>query len=160
MHQRYARGEVLNEKLSKANLDHKRAFKTSGGKTVFGGGGIMPDIYIPLDTSAYTPMYRELYATGTINEYVYSTLVRTIKPTSLNSFITQYSLTNSQFEQLMALARAKNINTSAREIALSKGEIEKGIKAILAQYFYGDEGYFRVVNSSDQVVTKALSILK
>ena len=160
VHQRYAKGEVLNEKLSKANLDQKRAFKTSGGKTVFGGGGIMPDVYIPLDTNAYTPMYRELYATGTISEYVYSTLIRNVKPTSLNALISQYSLTNNQFEQLMALARVKNIKTSSEEIALSRGEIAQGVKALLAQYYFGDEGYFRVVNSSDLAVKKALSILK
>ncbi len=160
VHQRYTRGEVLDEKLSKASLDRKQSYKTASGRTVFGGGGISPDLYIPLDTSGYTPMYRELFSTGAINEFVYGSLVREIRPRSMTDFVNSFSMTRNQFQRLLDLARRKKIRISPGETAQSRKEIENGVKALTAQYFFGNEGYFRVVNSSDPVVRKAMSVIK
>lgn len=160
VHERYTKGEVLDENLSKANLDRQHAYKTSSGKTVFGGGGIMPDIYIPLDTTGYTPMYRQLYASGILNEFVYSRMIREIDPISIVDFVSSYSVPEQHFKELMALAREKKVRVTSAEIALSRKEIEQGVKALLAQYYFGDEGFFRVVNAADKAVLKALAVLK
>ncbi len=160
VHDRYTRGEVLDEKLSKASLDQKHVYKTSSGRTVFGGGGIMPDLYVPLDTSGYTGMYRQLFSSGTINEFVYSDLIREVRPGQLFEFVKGFSMSDKQFRRLLDMAGRKKIRVTPAETETSRKEIEQGVKALLAQYFYGDEGYFRVVNATDPVVAKALTVLK
>ncbi|MBC7652977.1 MAG: hypothetical protein H7098_00720, partial [Oligoflexus sp.] len=49
----------------------KQKYKTSKGKTVYGGGGIMPDIFVPLDTTDITPFYQKINEKGLITQYVY-----------------------------------------------------------------------------------------
>lgn len=157
LHQRFTSGEVTNGKhKDAAQVDKKRVFKTSRGKSVFGGGGITPDINIPLDTTAYTGFYRELYTSGTINEFVYDFLIRDIDHAPLGRFIADFTISHQQFQKLLAMAASKNIKYTRTDVALSQEELKHNLKALAAQYFYGDEGYFRVINSTDPAVEKAL----
>lgn len=160
LHQRYTDGEVVAEQVKTMQLDKKDSYKTSSGKDVYGGGGIMPDIYIPLDTSAYTAFYKELYSTGAVSEYVYNNLVKQLKPASMDQFMTDFSVSEKQFQHLLNLAHVKKVRYSEAEVALSREEIRRNLKALAAQYFFGDEGYFRVTNSSDPAIQKALAELK
>ena len=68
-------GKHINDSISK-----QQTFTTKGGKVVYGGGGITPDIYVPVDTSAYTPYYYELSAKGVINDFVFKYLSTNKKP--------------------------------------------------------------------------------
>jgi hypothetical protein len=60
----------------------------------------------------------------------------------------------------MDMGRKKKIKVTPEEMVLSKREIEQGVKALLGQYYFGNEGYFRVVNTADPAVLKAVALLE
>jgi carboxyl-terminal processing protease len=75
---RYQHGEMLTADSIHNSKD--KIYKTNGGKTVYGGGGISPDIFVPVDTSVFTRSVARLYLEGRFNNFVYQYYIR---PSSL-----------------------------------------------------------------------------
>jgi carboxyl-terminal processing protease len=121
----------------------------------------MPDIYIPVDTSGYTSVYYSLSAKGVMNELVFNYLVKTNpKFASSEEIVKNFKLTDPDIKKIIQLATAKNIKVSEKQIELSRKEIETQIKALFARYYFGDEGYYKALNSGDQAIARSLEVLK
>ncbi len=160
---RYKNGELASDgkNLSDTLFDKKKTFTTKSGKVLYGGGGIMPDIYVPVDTSGYTSVYYALGAKGILNELVFNHLVKTNpKFVSSDDIIKTFKLADPDLKKIIQLAAAKKIRITEKQIELSRKEIETQIKALFARYYFGDEGYYKALNSGDQAIARSLEVLK
>lgn len=135
-------------------------FKTASGRVVFGGGGVMPDIYVPVDTVGHTPLYYSLSSKAVLNELVYSYLIKKARPTSLKDFLDKFSLSNNQYKQLQVLAERKKIKFTPEELKEANGPIMLDIRALLARFYFGEDAYYRVLNETDNMIEKSLAVLK
>jgi carboxyl-terminal processing protease len=158
---RYKNGELASDgKLNDTILSKQPKFTTKSGKVLYGGGGITPDIYIPLDTSGYTTFYRNLMAKGILNDYAFNYIPKSRAEGNLNMFINAFKLDETTFSKLISLADKRGIKASLNEIEISKQSISRTVKALLAKYYYGDLGYYKALNMDDKAIAKSLTVLE
>jgi carboxyl-terminal processing protease len=128
---------------------------------VYGGGGIMPDIYVPIDTSGYTPYYYDLNAKGVINEFVFKYLaLNSTRYKKIDQLLSDFKLTPSGYQQLKQMAADQGVIGNETQTALSRNLIETDLKALLARYFFGDEGFYKALNAEDRVIARSMEVLK
>lgn len=160
---RYKSGELVSDgrNISDSLYDKKKTYTTRSGKVLYGGGGIMPDIYIPVDTSGYTDLYYSLSGKGVLNDMVFSYLVKNYPAfKSAEEVFKNFRLTDPDIRQLTRMAAEKNIPVAGSQLQVSRKEIETQLKALLARYYFGDEGYYKALNSGDRVIARSLEVLR
>lgn len=162
---RFERGESINR--DSIHFMESLLYKTMiKGRDVYGGGGIMPDIFIPADTSFYSNYYATLLRRGVILEYTnnFSDKYREALLPKFPDFIQfnqGYHISDSFMDDFISFATSKGIEFNEQEYLKSKEEILIYFKALIARSLYGNTAYFRVINSSnDRVFQAALDYIK
>ena len=137
-------------------------YKTPKGKIVYGGGGIMPDYFVPIDTSAFTSYYREITSKGLIYKFAltYSDEHRKELSTlqtfdKINTFLENKNIS----EKFFKYADGKNIKKSRHDIRLSEHAVNTRLKAYIARNIIDNQGYFPIIREIDNDLKKAVQIL-
>ena len=138
-------------------------YRTLKGRTVYGGGGIMPDIFVARDTSKYTPYLTKVINYGYIYQFAFQYTDR--NRTKLNGFKTWQDMDNyltaeNLLNEFTTFAAAKGVAPNAREIGISKELISNQIKAYIIRNILGDNGFYPILYKNDEAVKKALESLK
>jgi len=156
---RFLDGEELNADSIKN--DTTKIFKTVGGRKVYGGGGITPDVFVPLDTTGYATDAK-MYMDGTLESFGYKYYLQhqaqlNAYSSSIN-FANNFSLTEDDWKQFVAFASKDSIalNTVSTK---EKASIEDSIKSYIARQAWRNEGFFEAQNTNDPVVKKAMEVL-
>lgn len=156
---RYEHGEIINS--DSLHRKAEKTFKTSGGKTVYGGGGITPDVYVPVDTSLFTHAVTKLYLDGRFNAFIYQYYIAHLPQFNQYNnpleFAQKFNNTDDAWEQLVNYALKDSIYLSAVP-ASDKKDIEERIKAYLARLKWRSEGFYEVYNQYDPVFQKAKAL--
>ncbi len=158
---RFHDGETFS--ADSVKYDKTQIFKTKAGKTVYGGGGISPDYFIPLDSGSISLTTAKIYAKGTISNFTYkyylqnqSTLNAFKSTTDFNSRFV-FSDTDWQYFTSFANKDSIALNTIT---TIEKSKLINTLKAALARQLWRTEGLYEVQNTTDNAVKKALEILK
>ncbi|MEZ0483411.1 S41 family peptidase [Fibrella aquatica] len=148
--------------------DPKSVFKTDKGRTVYGGGGITPDYFVPRDSSWQTAYLGQLYAKNIIREYALSYANENrarLEKMPFAEFDKAVNLNDGQLEALNKAAIADGVKFNAAEFARSKNYIRIQTKALIARYVYqrANKGgqnneFYRVMNTADNTYVKALTL--
>jgi carboxyl-terminal processing protease len=160
---RYHNGELFYADSIHYSKDQK-TYKTKIQKrTVYGGGGIVPDIFVPLDTSIFTRSVTQLYLDGRFNNFVYKYYIDKVnlfdQYKSPSDFAARYQNSADVWNQLINEAMKDSIKL--RNIPESdKRNIQNQIKAYLARLKWRTQGYYQVSNSFDPAIEKAREVLK
>ncbi|MDR2627798.1 MAG: S41 family peptidase [Dysgonamonadaceae bacterium] len=162
---RYNHGEMMNAD----NIHFPDSLKYNtliNGRTVYGGGGIMPDYFIPVDTAHYTTWHRNVVARGTVNKLILGFVDRNrdvIKNTwqrSFEKFNAGYLVPDHLMQELKDAAESDSIRFDREEYDRSEALIKLQLKAIIARdVFEKNEYYTRVINDDNESFKKALMIL-
>lgn len=120
-------------------------------RIVYGGGGIMPDVFVPVDTTAYTDYYRDLVAKGVINKYTLSYIDDNRKALRKQyrdeqSFIDNFSVTEPMLDALVAVGVTEGVEENKEQLALSDPLIRAIVKALVARDLFENGSYYRVIN--------------
>ncbi len=161
---RYEKGETFSK--DSIHFPDSLKFKTLRlGRTVYGGGGIMPDLFIPADTSHYTPFFGEIVRKGLLADFVNSyvdnnreQLQKRYKTSS--QFIDSFDVTPKLFDQFLALCKSKGVEPVGQALEISGPELKKYIKAYIIRNLFDFNEYIRFLNTDDTEVEKALEIVK
>ncbi len=158
--QRYSNGESLYADSNKVSKG--KAFTTNGGKTVYGGGGIMPDIFVGLDTSSYPSSVNRMLIDGRFNNFVYTYYLQHKSQidafTSATDYVQRFSYMNDMWNAfILYAADPAALNAIS---AKQKETLQRRLEAYLARFRWRNNGYYQVLNSDDPVVQKAVEILK
>ncbi|MCF6171280.1 MAG: S41 family peptidase [Bacteroidales bacterium] len=140
-------------------------FATKHGRTVYGGGGIMPDIFVPWDSARYNDLYASLVRKGVfngfVNEYLDShrkALLREYK--TFQEFNTGFEVSEREFEVFLATAEKKKVEWKAEQLDQNIDFIKLNIKALLARNLYETGSYFEVLSPMDREIKQALKVIK
>src|SRR5215208_6903260 len=160
IYDRYQNGEMLT--ADSIHFLRDRAYKTNAGRTVYGGGGIAPDIFVPIDTGVVTRSVARLYLDGRFNNFVYryyiSHLPQFLQYKSPADFSARYQNPADAWDQLVAYALKDSINLKNIP-EKDKKNIQDQIKAYLARLKWRAQGFYQVYNNYDPVVLKAKEVL-
>lgn len=138
-------------------------FKTAKGRTVYGAGGILPDIFVPLDTTMYTTFFKKVINKGLINDYVYNYLTKKVKPTdyaNASDFVNRFNFGTQDYNQFLNYCSSKKIEIDSKSTKLSRKIITIQIEALLAKFYFGDEGFYRAISTDDDFILKAIQKIK
>nr|MBC7613392.1 S41 family peptidase [Pseudopedobacter sp.] len=143
--------------------ENHKIYKTTKGRTVYGGGGIMPDIFIPLDTSKITPFFESVQHSSVIPQFVYGFLIN--KPEvqkfkNANDFLNGFKISDADFQRFLAYCKQKKIAINISDAKISKSLIVVQLEALLARYYFDEEGFYRIFNKDDDFIKKALDKIK
>ena len=133
-------------------------------RTVYGGGGIMPDVFIPVDTTRYTDYHRSIVATGLVNRIAMNYIDRhrvelNKKYPKLIQFKQNFNVTEEMMKELVALAEKEKISYNEEQYNRSKDLIMLQIKALIARDLYDMTEYFQIINDENESFQEALRII-
>ena len=133
-------------------------------RTVYGGGGIMPDVFIPVDTSRYTDYHRNIVAAGLVNRIAMNYLDRHRSELNkqypkFNRYKQQFQVTEEMMQELITLAENDKIKFDEAQYNRSKPLIMLQIKALIARDLYDMGEYFQVINDDNASFQEALRII-
>lgn len=162
LRERYENGERINPDTLH-NEAKQKVFKTSGGRTVYGGGGITPDVNVPVDTSSFTQAVTRLYLDGRFNNFVYQHYIANRAEFEAyktpQDFASSYKNTDAAWNDLVKFALKDSIYL-AKIPAADRQRIEERIKAYLARLRWRTDGFYRVSNLYDPVFRKGVEEIK
>ncbi|MDZ7880754.1 MAG: S41 family peptidase [Saprospiraceae bacterium] len=156
---RFERGE-----LSTPDSTFKNAtaiFKTSNGRTVYGGGGIAPDIFVPVESYYKNAYYHQLKNWAI--EYSYQYYLghqKEMKFKEWREFRREFKVTDYSFNEFVKYTQRHEVPKNALQINELKQPLKQLIKARIARQMFGDEGYFGILNEDDACVKRAYEALK
>jgi carboxyl-terminal processing protease len=160
---RFHNGEAVHGDTSTAHPGP--AYTTLGRekRTVYGGGGITPDIFVAFDTSTLNKSITSLYVDGTLSRFIYFYYTQHM-PVFQNyktpgEFMTGYHGDEQLWNSLVAYA-AKDALHLNEVPARDKAILQHRLKALMARQIWRTEGYYQVTNAYDPMVNKALETLK
>lgn len=154
---RYESGELYHRDSIK--VDSSRTFITEGGKTVYGGGGIIPDVFIPLDTSANYRFLNQLLAQGILRELALD--IANEKRDVFNTvddFKAKFKLGEADLLQLNTLAAKADVVVPTDQGSLNAAHDE--LTAQVARAIFNGEGYYNLRLREDRMIEAALKVFK
>jgi carboxyl-terminal processing protease len=161
--------QALAERISKGDTavsDSLQAYKTLRlGKTVYGGGGITPDYYVPVDTTDISAYYKRLSGEGAVGRFLLDYLSRNrasleAKYPTFEAYDASFEADSRLIDELVEAAKTQGIEPDEAGLAQSRELLSVQIKAYLAARLWEDGDYFRVFNPRrDDVYGKALEIM-
>ena len=160
---RYNRGELMS--ADSIHFPDSMKYSTLVSKrTVYGGGGIMPDIFIPIDTTRYTDYHRKLVANGLVNRIAMNYLDRNRaqmnkRYAKFAKYKAEFVVTDELLNELKSMAEAEKIEYNETEYLRSKALISLQIKALIARDLYDMTEYFQIINDENDSFKKALEII-
>ncbi len=160
LEERFMNGELINPDSIKFADSLK--FITPGGKVVYGGGGIMPDIFIPVDTSDMTDYFRKSRNLGLMYRFAFDYTDRKREQLSQYSSISdleKYLEKSGYFEEFVKFAQSKGLEPNRQEIGISRELIATEIKAYIARNILNNEGFYPIAHRTDYTLQKALDII-
>jgi carboxyl-terminal processing protease len=158
---RYEHGEFFNQDSIKQ--DESQIFHTSLGRTVYGGGGIMPDVFVPQDTTGYTSYFRMAANRGLIVQYTFDYTDKyreELQKYTEGEDLLRYLKRQNLLEKFAAYAEGKGLKRRNLLMAKSQQLLEKAIYGNIIYNMLGMEVYTAYLNRSDKMVEQALQILE
>ncbi len=158
---RYTHGEFYSRDSIK--LDKSKLFRTVNGREVYGGGGIMPDVFVPEDTTGYTSYYLEAVNKGLINtfaQYMADSYRPMMKDKSVESMMRILPRDNTLLQNFVSYAASKGLPARWYYINQSRGLLLNQIKGVIARDLVGYEGLIKILNQEDKTVSEALRLLE
>lgn len=133
-------------------------------RTIYGGGGIMPDVFVPLDTTRITDYHRDIVAKGTLNQYAINYIDHNRKRLAnqykeVYDFVENFKVDDKMMQELKKLGDADSVKYNEEQAARSKELIARQLKALIARDLFDTGAYFMVMNPSDPTFIKACEII-
>jgi len=158
--ERYKKGELENADSIKFADSLK--FKTPKGKIVYGGGGIMPDVFVPLDTAGRSIYLSEVIYAGVLNQFAFDFADRNRSKFKTGGNATQFNKTFSVSDELLnefiVFAEKTGVKRKEKEIKKSEALLKTQLKALISRNLWGNDGYYPVIHSIDNTFKKAVEL--
>jgi carboxyl-terminal processing protease len=154
---RYEHGELLS--ADSIRQDSSQTFTTLKGRTVYGGGGVMPDIFVPADTSEGSNYLSELFYTGALNQFALDIAdrdrIKLLDFGTYKAFNERFVVSEALLRELGAFAQKQGIEPNAEDLARSRSQIATRLKAGIARNVWGNAGFYEIMLDTDSIFKRA-----
>lgn len=156
---RYNHGEFFHADSIKFNDTLK--YLTMNGRKVYGGGGIMPDYFVPLDTSLNSHYLNELYTSTAIQEYTFKYAEdhkEQLEQKGLEIYLRKFVVTDDMLAELVRVGERNKVKPDRKELREKKKLFQVHVKAQIARKVWGNEGFYPVYNETNEVFQQAVKL--
>lgn len=157
---RFENGELYSSDSIK--YDDSLSFKTDKGRIVYGGGGITPDFFVPLDTAQNTRYMNRLFSTNSLQEYTvkYAQDNRAmLADMGFRKYESSFEVTDQMLNDMILIAKGNGLKLNQREFNRSKNLIKLLTKAYIARGIWDNEGFYPIFNQQDEIFQKAIQLM-
>ena len=160
---RYNKGELMN--ADSIHFPDSLKYNTLvSNRTVYGGGGIMPDVFIPIDSTRSTEYHSRLVRLGLVNRVAMNYLDKSRqelikKYPNINKYKDNFFITEDVLQELISFGEEEKIEFNEEQFNKSKKYISLQIKALIARDLFDMSEYFQVINDINDSYLKALQII-
>ena len=162
LYERLKKGELLSS--DSIHFADSLKFKTPGGKIVYGGGGIMPDEFVAMDTTGSSVYYGDVNSRGLINQFAYNYLDKNRsafeKFKTFDEFNSQFTTNDQIFDQFLSFAGKNGVPLDDKGANISGAIIRVQIKALIARQIWKNDGFYPVVHTLDVALRKTLNMVE
>ena len=160
--ERYENGELFSE--DSIHFADSLRYTTPKGKTVYGGGGIMPDIYVPLIDDSTEYYFNRIVNKGLLYQYAFDYTDRHRQQLqrykTVEAFDKGFNVSDAMFDALVKLAGEKGIKGTEEQQQVARREADILLKAYIARDLFNDEGFYPIYAPMDEVLQRAIEELK
>jgi carboxyl-terminal processing protease len=160
---RYNKGEFSN-KDSIHFPDSLKCYTLVDKRVVYGGGGIMPDFFVPIDTTGYTNYYRDIVRKGIVNKFVLNYIDQ--NRVSIKKGVPDIMTYDKSFNadtvvsQMLVYAEKEGLKPNADQIKISKPSLSKLVKAYIARDIWDSNEFYEIYNKDEPLIKEALDVIK
>lgn len=162
VYDRMLKGEM--ESLDSIKFNDSLKYTTKGGRIVYGGGGIMPDVFIPIEINKNYHYYNAVLNKGIIHQFTfeYTDRNRTAlnKYNGFDDFNKRFKVDQPMMNKFVAYAAKEGVAPDQKGLAFATPELRNLIKALIARNIYDDKGFYPVYLNTDNTFKKALKSFK
>ncbi len=163
IYNRQLSGELMNR--DSVQVDESLKYLTNAKRTVYGGGGIMPDVFIPVDTTIFSEYYRDLLRKGILNEFALTYVDKNRKrlmaryPT-VTPFKDGFHTDEAFMDEFFAFAGSKEVPVDEEGLARSEKLLTTQLKALVARDLWDSNAYFVIINGINNTFNQALECFR
>lgn len=171
--ERYNRGELMHED-SISFPDSLRYYTINKRRPVYGGGGIMPDIFVPLDTTIYTKYHRNLAAKNVLNDFVLNYMEKNRtkletqyqvkndkkKELGFEDYLKNFNITDADLKTIKEAGDKEKVEFNEDQYKQSQSIIKKQIKAMIARDLWDTSEYYQIMNEENPIFKKGVEALQ
>ena len=156
-------GELMHADSIKY-VDSLKVYTKRLNRPIYGGGGISPDVFVPLDTTAFSKYYRDAVAKGALNKYVISYVdshrkeLRKKHKTD-SDFVANFEVTGEMLRQLYDIASKEGVEFNEEQAKQSEPLFKMNVKGLIGRDVYDNSTYYKVFNTYDPIFKEALRII-
>ncbi|MBS1975749.1 MAG: S41 family peptidase [Bacteroidetes bacterium] len=156
---RYHHGEFFHADSIKFNDSLK--YHTVNGRSVYGGGGVMPDYFVPLDTTQNSHYLNELYVSNTIQEYTFNYAAQhkvALTKMGYAKFYQSFDVSDQMLQELMQLGVRNKVPADMKDLQKHKRIFQINVKAQIARKIWNNDGFYPIYNESNEILQQALKL--
>ncbi|MEZ5173485.1 MAG: S41 family peptidase [Bacteroidia bacterium] len=162
LNDRFVHGEMLS--ADSVNAFDTLAYKTPSGRKVYGGGGIMPDVFISIDTSDYSKYASEVISAGLLNRFAFDYVdshrkALESKYKDADEFVRSFPIAQVMSE-FTTFASKEGVPFRKEQYEQSSVWLSSQMLALLGRPLFGNDGFYSILNRNDRFVKKALELLE
>ena len=157
-YERYENGELFHP--DSIHFADSLKFTTPKGKTVYGGGGIMPDVYVPLVDDSTEYYFNRIVNTGVLYQYAFDYTdkhrAQLKRYQTVEAFDRSFVVTDAMFDELVRQAGEKGIKGTEEQRLVARREANTLLKAYIARNLFDDEGFYPIYAPMDEILQRAI----
>lgn len=156
---RYNHGEFFH--ADSIHLNDSLKYLTLKGRSVYGGGGIMPDYFVPLDTVLNSHYLNELYSSYAIFEYAFYYAEKNkeaLEKMGYENFRSNFQVTDAMLEELVGVGERNKAKPDRLELDKKKTLFKIHVKAQIAKGVWGSEGFYPIFNETNEILQQAIRL--
>ena len=156
---RYESGELSNNVA--VPLSDSTEYLTAGNRTVYGGGGITPDVFVPVDSLQYDTSFLKLRQPMLEYSFRFTRrIAREVEPMGAETFLRTFRVSRAEVEQYLDVVRERGIYVGPTDAERFYLPLARELKARVGRQLFGESIFFQVLNEDDEVVLKAVEVLR
>lgn len=157
---RYTSGELFVK--DSVQFDESLAYKTLSGRTVYGGGGIMPDYFVALDTTDNSIYVNRLVNSNSMREFTldYRDNHPELKDMSFEDYNENFTVSAEMLREVVALGIKNGIRFNKKQFDKSRDLLSYLIKARIARDIFDDDAFYKIYNETNEIYRQAIELFR
>ncbi|MFM7428471.1 MAG: S41 family peptidase, partial [Flammeovirgaceae bacterium] len=156
---RYKHGEFFT--ADSIHFNDSLKYKTLNGRTVYGGGGIMPDYFVPLDTTLISKYFNELSYANILREFAFNYAEQnnaSLKKMNFVAYQRDFQVSDAMLNQLTVMGKKSKIEPDYADLKKNKKLFQVYLKAEIARRVWGNEAFYPIYNETNEVLQQAIKL--
>jgi carboxyl-terminal processing protease len=156
---RYKKGEFFS--ADSIHFNDTLKYETQNGRSVYGGGGIMPDYFVPLDTTSSSKYFNQLFNANILREYAFTFAEQNktqLEEKGYTSYLEKFEVNDVMLSRVVVMGMNEKITPRPNDLAKNKRLFQVYLKAEIARNVWDNQSFYPIINETNEVLQQAIKL--